>query len=224
MGVLSRGVTASGVEEEAWTSNGKIWRHNLSAFIARLSAWGICDPELSGSALSIFRDTFETRRPLTATNDQQGDDILPIADLLPAAVVWFELCAYQIENLCLSTQKCESSTIGDLAREVQVVPDTGFSTSRWLFWRLRLKEISHSDHAELEVLAQRGLRVMQFWGIHIEAQWTLVLANNALLPGVIIQHEAATKMNAPRLGLTDPSGGEKEVFTGFERSIRPGKA
>ncbi|KAB8068021.1 hypothetical protein BDV29DRAFT_185219 [Aspergillus leporis] len=195
MGVISRRGAASGVEEEALTSNGKIWvdlpflvqevevawkaaaelpakqRHNLSAFIARLSAWGVCDPELCACALSIFRDTFETRRPLTATNDKQGDALLSIAELLPAAVVWFELCAYKIESLCLSTQGFVSLTIGDLAREAQVVPDTGFSTSRWLFWRRRLEDISHSDHVEMAALAQRGSRVMEFWGERI-------LANN----------------------------------------------
>ncbi|KNG90485.1 hypothetical protein ANOM_001220 [Aspergillus nomiae NRRL 13137] len=193
MGVLSRRNKASGVEEEASTSDGKIWvdlpflaqefqaawktadklparqRHNLSAFIARISAWGICDPELFVCALSIFRDTFETRRPLTAANDQQGGDLLPITDLLPAAVAWFELCAYKIESLCLEAQGFETSTIGDLAREAQVFPDTGFSTSRWLFWRRRLEAISHCDHAETAALAQRGWRVMQSWGERILA-------------------------------------------------------
>ncbi|KAE8419265.1 hypothetical protein BDV36DRAFT_138614 [Aspergillus pseudocaelatus] len=128
MGVLRRRNTTPGVEEEASTSNGKIWvdlpflaqefqaawnaadelpateRHNLNAFIARLSAWGVCGSELCVCALSIFKDTFETRRPLTANEDQQGDKLLPIADLLPAAVAWFELSGYKIESLCLSGQ------------------------------------------------------------------------------------------------------------------------
>ncbi|RAQ72437.1 hypothetical protein AFCA_009784 [Aspergillus flavus] len=193
MGVLHRMSATSGVEEEASTSKGKIWvdlpfltqefqvawnaadelpakqRQNLSAFIARLSAWGVCGSELCVCALSIFRDTFETRRPLTATDDQQGNSLLPIADLLPAAVAWFELCGYKIENLCLSGHGFESSTLGELAREAQVVPDTGFSTSRWLFWRRRLEEISHCDHAEMAALAQWGVRVMQCWGERILA-------------------------------------------------------
>ncbi|KAE8167792.1 hypothetical protein BDV40DRAFT_295417 [Aspergillus tamarii] len=193
MGILRRRNTTSGVEEEASTSNGNIWvdlpflvqefqaawnvayelpakqRHNLSAFIARLSAWGVCGSELCVCALSIFRDTFETRRGLTAADDQQGDSLLPIADLLPAAVAWFELSGYKIESLCLSGQGFETSTVGELAREAQVVPDTGFSTSRWLFWRRRLEEISHCDHAEMAALAQRGLRLMQSWGERILA-------------------------------------------------------
>ncbi|KAE8137333.1 hypothetical protein BDV38DRAFT_247084 [Aspergillus pseudotamarii] len=194
MGVLCRRNTASGVQEEASTSNGKIWvdlpflaqefqaawnaadelpateRHNLSAFIARLSAWGVCGSELCVCALSIFRDMFETRRELTATGDQQGDGLLPIVDLLPAAVAWFELSGYKIESLCLSGQGFESSAVGELAREAQVVPDNGFSTSRWLFWRRRLEEISHCDHAETAALAQRGVRVMQCWGERILAK------------------------------------------------------
>ncbi|KAE8322465.1 hypothetical protein BDV39DRAFT_183859 [Aspergillus sergii] len=193
MDILRRRNKTSGVEEEASTSHGKIWvdlpflvqefqvawnaadelpakqRHNLSAFIARLSAWGVCGSELCICALSIFRDTFETRRPLTATDDQQGHGLLPIADLLPAAVAWFELCGYKIESLCLSGQRFESSTVGELAREAQVVPDTGFSTSRWLFWRRRLEEISHCGHAEMAALAERGMRVMQCWGERILA-------------------------------------------------------
>jgi hypothetical protein len=193
MGVLSRSGTTLRVEEKASTSNGKIWvdlpflaqeiqvawkaaaklsvkqRHNLSAFIARIGSWGICDPDLCVCALSIFKDTFEMRRPLVATDDKQNDGLLSIADLLPAAVVWFELCAYKIESLCLSSQDFESSTIGDLAGEAHIAPATGFSTSRWLFWRRRLEEISQSDHAETAALAQRGLRVMQSWGERILA-------------------------------------------------------
>ncbi|PIG79136.1 hypothetical protein AARAC_007720 [Aspergillus arachidicola] len=193
MGVLRRRNKTSGVEEEASTSHGKIWvdlpffvqefqvawnaagelpakqRHNLSAFIARLSAWGVRGSELCVCALSIFRDTFETPRPLAVTGDQQGDGLLPIADLLPAAVAWFELCGYKIESLCLSGQGFESSTVGELAREAQVVPDTGFSTSRWLFWRRRLEEISHCGHAEMAALARWGVRVMQCWGERILA-------------------------------------------------------
>ncbi|KAF7588057.1 hypothetical protein BBP40_006226 [Aspergillus hancockii] len=177
MGVLSRRGTNLKVEERAWTSNGNIWvdlpflaqeiqvawkaaaklsakqRHNLSAFIARIGSWGICDPDLCVCALSIFKDTFETRRPLVATDDKQNDSLLPIADLLPAAVVW----------------DFESSTIGDLAGEAHVFPATGFNTSRWLFWRRRLEEISQSDLAETAALAQRGLRVMQSWGERILA-------------------------------------------------------
>ncbi|KAB8226973.1 uncharacterized protein BDW43DRAFT_317258 [Aspergillus alliaceus] len=112
---------------------------------------------------------FETRRPLVAINNKQNNSLLSIADLLPAAVVWFELYTYKIKSLCLSSQDFKSLTIGNLAGEAHIVPATGFSTSRWLFWRRRLEEISQSDHAETAALAQRGLRVMQSWGERILA-------------------------------------------------------
>ncbi|KAH1290083.1 hypothetical protein KXX11_000899 [Aspergillus fumigatus] len=167
-------------EMEALTSGGKIWgdlpffveqiyehwkkglelpvrqRRNLSAFIARLASWGVRDPALCWCAIWILREALETPRPLVSTAAGSPIDQLPIADMVPAAVVWFELCGYKIESLCLASHDFDDSTIGSLAKDHGVHPETGFSISRWRFWKKRLDELSRSDLEETAAFALRG--------------------------------------------------------------------
>lgn len=43
------------------------------------------------------------------------------------------IVATNLETLCITNQDCELSTIGDLARDANVLPASGFSVSRWAF-------------------------------------------------------------------------------------------
>ncbi|KAI7977252.1 hypothetical protein EIK77_008163 [Talaromyces pinophilus] len=154
-------------------------RYNFSSFTARLASWGICAPDLCIYAIWILRDTLELSRPLASSSisssDTQNDGVEckqeqepSIASLLPAAIAWFEHCGYKIESLSIANQDYESSTIGVLAKASKVLPSSGFSMSRWLFWKSRLEEISHTDEREVADLASRGSRIMSFWGERIE--------------------------------------------------------
>ncbi|GIK00891.1 hypothetical protein Aspvir_004920 [Aspergillus viridinutans] len=180
-------------QEEALTSDGRIWadlpflveaiyepwknalelparqRRNPSAFIARLASWGVRDPDLCLCALWILRDALETPRPLVSTATNSENDLLPIEDMVPAAVVWFELCGHKIESLCLMNYDFDDSAIGSLARDDGVDPTTGFSISRWHFWKRRLDELSTCGHEETAAFALRGADCMKFWGERISS-------------------------------------------------------
>jgi hypothetical protein len=149
-------------------------RHNLSAFVARLASVGVRDPELSLVAIWILRDTLETPRPLTrrrqASTSNSEEQLATVADLLPDTMAWFLYCGHKIENLCILKQNFESnSETGDLARRANVVPNSGFSVARWMFWRDRLEEISHCEDEEVAPLASKTWRTMKAWGERIEA-------------------------------------------------------
>jgi hypothetical protein len=192
MGVLSR---KTGEETEiATTSDGNIWsdlpflvdevqaawrmsasfpsveRHNLSAFVARLASVGVRDPELGLVAIWILRDTLETPRPITKREDTSDDEqLITVADLLPATMAWFLYCGHKIESLCILNQDFESdSETGELAKRANVTPNSGFSVARWIFWRDRLEEISHCGDEEVAALASKTWRTMKCWGERIE--------------------------------------------------------
>jgi hypothetical protein len=192
MGVLSR---KTGEETEiATTSDGNIWsdlpflvdevqaawrmsasfpsveRHNLSAFVARLASVGVRDPELGLVAIWILRDTLETPRPITKREDTSDDEqLITVADLLPATMAWFLYCGHKIESLCILKQDFESdSETGELAKRENVTPNSGFSVARWIFWRDRLEEISHCGDEEVAALASKAWGTMKCWGERIE--------------------------------------------------------
>lgn len=78
-----------------------------------------------------------------------------------------ELCGYKIESLCLASHDFDDSTIGSLAKDHGVHPETGFSISRWRFWKKRLDELSRSDLEETAAFALRGTNCMKFWSERI---------------------------------------------------------
>ncbi|KAF7960777.1 hypothetical protein EAE96_000450 [Botrytis aclada] len=151
-------------------------RNNLSAFIARLASVGVRDPELCVLALWILRDTLETPRSLTRgaedPNHASSEQDLPtIAELLPTALAWFQYCGHKIESLCLHHQDYESSNseIGELAKSAQMMPSSGFSVARWMFWRERLEEISGCGDEDVAALAVKAWKTMKFWGERVES-------------------------------------------------------
>jgi hypothetical protein len=148
-------------------------RHNLSAFVARLASVGVRDPELGLVAIWILRDTLETPRPLTRRTEADTSDseeqLITIADLLPATMAWFQYSGHKIETLCILNQDFESdSETGELAKRANVTPNSGFSVARWTFWRDRLEEISRCEDEEVAPLAYRMWRTMKGLGERIE--------------------------------------------------------
>ncbi|TGO91423.1 hypothetical protein BPOR_0028g00150 [Botrytis porri] len=114
-------------------------RQNLSsAFIARLASARVRDPEICLLALRILRDTLETPRALTSEAEAPNSDpdnciaVSAIAELLPAAIVWFPYCGHKIKSLYLQNQDFVFglSEIGELAKKAQGVPTSGFSVAR----------------------------------------------------------------------------------------------
>jgi hypothetical protein len=162
----------------AWTISTSfpvVQRHNLSAFIARLAGIGVCNPELCLVAIWILRDTLETPQPLTKraepTDSNPKKQLASIADLLPAAMVWFQYCGYKIASLCILNQNIEPglSETGKLAKDTQIIPSSGLSMARWIFWRDRLEELSRCGNEEVEQFALEALRTVKFWGGRIES-------------------------------------------------------
>lgn len=49
-------------------------RHNLSTFVARLTSWDICEPNLFLCAIWILSDTLESPRPLAEMDDDQSNN------------------------------------------------------------------------------------------------------------------------------------------------------
>ncbi|KAH3139838.1 hypothetical protein LV164_003323 [Aspergillus fumigatus] len=122
-------------EMETLTSGGKIWG-DLPFFVEQLYEHWKKGLELPLQAHRLTNYQLQT--------------------WVPAAVVWFELCGHKIESLCLANHDFDDSTNGSLAKDHGVHPDTGFSISRWHFWRKRLDELSRSDLEETAAFALRG--------------------------------------------------------------------
>jgi len=162
--------------QAAWSMSANfpsVERNNLTAFIARLTSVGVCDPELGLVAIWDLRDTLETSQPLTGrrqANTSDSEQQLPnAAGLLPAAMPWFLYCGHKIETLRLLEQDFGSdSETGELAERVNVTPNSGFIVARWAFWRDRLEEISRCGDEEVAPLAAKIWRTMKAWGQEIE--------------------------------------------------------
>lgn len=177
LGTLRR--TTTGTEEEAITSDGaRIWtdlpylvsdlreawlpstdlspthRDNLTAFTARVTALGVRDPELSVCAVWLLRAALETPRPLTRAD--AGDEV-PLAELPPACVAWFQYCSHKLLTLSVNNHASDPrySNPGALARDANI-SSPGFSGARWLFWRPRFKQRSRCADAPVARESKRG--------------------------------------------------------------------
>ncbi|KAK2764261.1 hypothetical protein FQN54_008953 [Arachnomyces sp. PD_36] len=183
MGVLSRVLPADESHEErkeiAMTADGEIWsdlpflvevamevwskameaatdttqRRNLAALFARLASW-VSRPISSPAA--------------EAKGEVEEKDQVPIVDLLPAVVAWFQYCGQKLETLSLANQNYVHPTEGYIDRAADPIFQSEFSVSRWLLWKTRLEELSHCGHKETEKLELRGSKIMTFWGGRIE--------------------------------------------------------
>jgi hypothetical protein len=194
MGTLSR--TTTGEFEECVTRDGfKIWtdlpylvkdfrefwrenwekmdfdrRCNLVAFMARLTALGVCDAALSSCALALFKETFEVQRPLMS-EDAVSDGPVPIAELVPACYLWMRYCGHKILTLAFknhSFEDVDSEDLkpGELARNAGVLPP-GLSVDRWIFWRSQFRELCRSEDETICADGKRGFRQMIYTGQEI---------------------------------------------------------
>ncbi|KAH7013020.1 hypothetical protein EDB80DRAFT_709230 [Ilyonectria destructans] len=126
---------------------------NLAAFSAKALHLGIYREALGLTALWFLREALET------------DDEAKTAALLPAAVVWFSHGRHKLLAFSVSGKTYEEDskshlvTPGTLARAANVDAH-GFSIKRWLFWRQRLQELSHSADSAVAKEAKDGFMLM----------------------------------------------------------------
>ncbi|KAJ6138763.1 hypothetical protein N7471_005249 [Penicillium samsonianum] len=134
-------------------------RLNAASFLAKLASTRIANDRLCQIALVLFRDTFESERPLGSSNepDDENEDhrrTMPgftIASLLPSACAWIREAGHNIILLSdVSWNDCSHSTIGTggftfVQSELGQQAPGGFSPWRWLYWLKRLHQIA-DDH------------------------------------------------------------------------------
>lgn len=123
---------------------------NFSAFLAKLASTGLDNDRLCRIALLVFRDTFETVRPIGSLDDREGANStmngLSVAALLPAACAWLRIAGPRILHLLDIMWNDCPGTIGQCGAtftnsELGRSASAGFSPRRWLYWLKRLGEI-----------------------------------------------------------------------------------
>ncbi|PNY25569.1 Uncharacterized protein TCAP_04491 [Tolypocladium capitatum] len=187
---------------------GATQRLNLSYFLAKLASTSLDYDGLCRVALVLFRDTFETVRPLgslaelgnaTASPDATIQD-LSIAALLPAAYAWIRHAGLKIFQLSVISWNDCSVTIGkggatftesELGRKS--TSPAGFSPWRWLHWMKRLQEIAdEATQAGETSLADDALNAICYMLGHVEDSGTLVETELDARPG-FIRHQGRYK-------------------------------
>jgi hypothetical protein len=140
-------------------------RENFASFLAKLSAVGVASDKLCGCALIVLRDTLESTRRLGKAapspaivsereDDHRSNEGLSIAELIPAANAWILNAGHKIVQLSdnsVNIFPAQVGMLGELARAEGVMPQSGFSPQRWLFWVKRLGEIEKSQTVGEEV-------------------------------------------------------------------------
>ncbi|PNP74193.1 hypothetical protein FNYG_12242 [Fusarium nygamai] len=129
---------------------------SLATFSAKALAAGICEEQISSTALWYMREALET-----------SDDC--IAKFLPGAVVWMEPCPHALLKDCVlkSDEQQSSLNLGPLAQD-QPIDEAGFSIARWLFWRRRFQKLSHHPDTSLAQLAKKGFMAMIHCGRDVD--------------------------------------------------------
>ena len=143
-------------------------RQNLAAFTARLVAADERASRLGYCAVLVLREALETPIPLRPTrNHKEGD--MSIAELLPAVVAWFKFAGHRLAIFSggkgyapLTGEQGELTSAGQSARRVGGL-QPGFSTKRWRFWYMILRELSFVDDIEVRELAEQGVDSMDLW-------------------------------------------------------------
>ncbi|KAM5344295.1 hypothetical protein ACJ41O_012832 [Fusarium nematophilum] len=125
---------------------------SLATFSAKAFALGVCQDSIGLTALWCLREALETDDKATAVQ-------------LPAAVVWIDHCRHKILSLSVNNQTDDESSKAKLLESGLLAKKGGvdrpsFSMERWLFWRQRLRELSHSENQEVAKEAKRGFMCM----------------------------------------------------------------
>jgi len=141
---------------------------NLAGFTARLVAFGVCEAELSQCGLLLLREALETPRPVLQDDDVSDNDDIPLSHFMPALLAWLRHGSYKLFGLCARGHASASSTDDAESPEDRWVtagpllstssPEhgerlSGFSMTRWEFWKQRLDEVA-GDHGALEKSVQ----------------------------------------------------------------------
>ncbi|WEW55582.1 hypothetical protein PRK78_001013 [Emydomyces testavorans] len=158
-------------------------RLNFAYFLARLASTGLDNDRLCQIALLVFRDTFETVRPIGSL-EKSGDGTmhdLSIAALLPAACAWIREAGRKIIQLSdMSWNDC-AGTIGQggatfTQSELGQRSSAGFSPWRWMYWLKRLDEImQEATQAGEKNLAEYASEAIEFMLSHVEERKSRVL-------------------------------------------------
>ncbi|KAF4625585.1 hypothetical protein G7Y89_g12580 [Cudoniella acicularis] len=145
-------------ESRETSENRQRW-HNLSAFLVKLTDYGIMD--LSIYAIWAFRFALETRPNVTSTLLHQADYM----DYhVPIAAMWIKKTGRKIYANCYAgddfpdEEKPGGGGLWD--------GESGFSTDRWRFWKARFAEIGEfqSAHRRTRELAQHAVASMNWVG------------------------------------------------------------
>ncbi|KAK7224713.1 hypothetical protein V2G26_012716 [Clonostachys chloroleuca] len=154
-------------------------RGNMAGLIARLLAAGFYDgPGLC--ALSLFRETLETPRPLVTDADSKEtpETLLLLEDLLEHLSELCQESGYGLAILSSSQTSAATmsiiktnaadyphlSNLGDLALRAGTTTDsspTGYSPQRWGFWVQRLTELTQCGIESIERCAKSCLAPMR---------------------------------------------------------------
>jgi hypothetical protein len=131
--------------------------NNLAAFTARLAGVGVCEDKLTFCMLQLCKQVLETEQPADGTS---------LAALLPAVSQWFKHCGQKLNRLTLSNRtfgEDSRTSPGPLARAAGV-QGLGFSVSRWLFWRRRVKDFALSEDEKLRAEGKQVFDSMMMAG------------------------------------------------------------
>lgn len=131
--------------------------NNLAAFTARLAGVGVCEDKLTFCILQLCKQVLETEQPADGTS---------LAALLPAISQWFKHCGQKLNRLTISNRTFgddSRTSPGPLARAAGV-QELGFSVSRWLFWRQRVKDFALSEDEKLRAGGKRVFDSMMMVG------------------------------------------------------------
>ncbi|KIL85893.1 hypothetical protein FAVG1_10862 [Fusarium avenaceum] len=143
-------------------------RYNLAAFVGRLVSVGIWKGP-AACALSLFRETLETPRPLVSTADAKDSGkgtVLPIKSFVLALQQM--LCHSEGVIIDLSNKSVDIadsplspdlSGLGELAVQ-SGLSSPGYNPDRWCFWIKRLKELAKCEYPDVSDNAECCLDIM----------------------------------------------------------------
>ncbi|KAE8416166.1 hypothetical protein BDV36DRAFT_261156 [Aspergillus pseudocaelatus] len=149
-------------------------RLNTASFLAKLASTRIANDRICQIALVLFRNIFETERPLGSSNEPDDEDhrrpmhMITIASLLPSACAWIREAGHNIILLSdVSWNNCSNSIIGRggftfTQSELGQRAPGGFSPWRWLYWLKRLHQIAdEAFKADEKLLAEQAATAIE---------------------------------------------------------------
>ncbi|GAQ07496.1 hypothetical protein ALT_4817 [Aspergillus lentulus] len=163
-------------------------RLNAASFLAKLASTRVANDRLCQIALILFRNTFESVRPLGSSNEPDDEDprrtihVMTIASLLPSACAWIREAGHNIILLSdVSWNDCSNSTIGRggftfVQSELGQRAAGGFSPWRWLYWLKRLHQIAdEAAKADEKILAEQAGKAIEIMLSHVKQRNSQIL-------------------------------------------------